>query len=260
MKKVLLNFLLVLSVVVPLQAVETDSHDNRLYITVGESSDLTQVPITLYLENPTIAITAEEMYLTFPEGITVTLSKPETCCIGTHAITEGDTPRGYFVSVASEKLETFSSIEGAVCTLMCDFSALADGDRTITALGMFSVGIEGDVVTSYTTSSQDETFTKTGDTMTGIDEVKSDKSVLEIYNLQDIRLKEPQKGQVNIINGKNDIMIKRITAIITVLAMCVITTGFTPAGLTEDSTESYTLTADEKGNAYLYGTFVPGAT
>ena len=38
------------------------------------------------------------------------------------------------------------------------------------------------------------------------------------------------------------------------------TTGFTPAGTIEDATESYTLTADEKGNAYLYGTFAEGAT
>lgn len=38
------------------------------------------------------------------------------------------------------------------------------------------------------------------------------------------------------------------------------TTGFTPAGTTEETAESYTLTADEKGNAYLYGTFAEGAT
>lgn len=37
-------------------------------------------------------------------------------------------------------------------------------------------------------------------------------------------------------------------------------TDFTPAGLTESGTYSYTLTADEKGNAYLYGTFAKGGT
>ena len=43
--------------------------------------------------------------------------------------------------------------------------------------------------------------------------------------------------------------------------LTVTTTDFTPAG-PEGSTapESYTLTTDEKGNAYLYGTFVEGAT
>ena len=43
--------------------------------------------------------------------------------------------------------------------------------------------------------------------------------------------------------------------------LTVTTTDFTPAG-PEGSTapESYTLTTDEKGNAYLYGTFAEGAT
>lgn len=40
----------------------------------------------------------------------------------------------------------------------------------------------------------------------------------------------------------------------------VTTTGFTPAGATSEATEPYTLTADEKGNAYLYGTFAKDAT
>lgn len=42
--------------------------------------------------------------------------------------------------------------------------------------------------------------------------------------------------------------------------LTVTTDGFTPAGATSEATEAYTLTADEKGNAYLYGTFAEGAT
>ena len=42
--------------------------------------------------------------------------------------------------------------------------------------------------------------------------------------------------------------------------LTVSTTGFTPAGATSVATEPYTLTTDEKGNAYLYGTFAEGAT
>ena len=40
----------------------------------------------------------------------------------------------------------------------------------------------------------------------------------------------------------------------------VTTTDFTPAGATSVATEPYTLTADDKGNAYLYGIFAEGAT
>ena len=42
--------------------------------------------------------------------------------------------------------------------------------------------------------------------------------------------------------------------------LTVSTKGFTPAGATAEATETYTLTADDKGNAYLYGTFAEGAT
>ena len=42
--------------------------------------------------------------------------------------------------------------------------------------------------------------------------------------------------------------------------LTVTTTGFTPAGATEAATEAHTLTADENGNIYLYGTFAVAAT
>ena len=42
--------------------------------------------------------------------------------------------------------------------------------------------------------------------------------------------------------------------------LTVTTTNFTPAGATSEATGTYTLTADEKGNAYLYGTFAEDAT
>ena len=42
--------------------------------------------------------------------------------------------------------------------------------------------------------------------------------------------------------------------------LTVVTTDFTPAGATEAATASYTLTTDNNGNAFLYGTFAEGAT
>ena len=44
------------------------------------------------------------------------------------------------------------------------------------------------------------------------------------------------------------------------LPLAVTTTGFTPAGAEEAGEHSYTITADKKGNAYLYGTFAAGAS
>ena len=42
--------------------------------------------------------------------------------------------------------------------------------------------------------------------------------------------------------------------------LTVTTTDFTPAGATEVATAAYTLTTDDNGNAFLYGTFAVGAT
>ena len=208
-KRLLLLLLLALVAVSPLQAQESTSHDNRLYVTIGESEDISRVPVTLHLENPSIGITAVEMYLTLPECAVITSSELGARSTGTHAITDGDTPRGYFVSVASEGVKNFAEISGEICTLMCDFSTLADGDYELKASGMFAVGVENDVITSYITADQTEVYTKNGDKLTGLDEVKAETGVLEIYNLQGIRLAEPQPGQVNIINGQKQLTPKK---------------------------------------------------
>ena len=42
--------------------------------------------------------------------------------------------------------------------------------------------------------------------------------------------------------------------------LTVYTTKFTPAGATSEATDPYTLTTDENGNAFLYGTFAENAT
>ena len=209
MKKGLILLLLAMVAISPLQAEESTSHDNRLYVTIGESEDISRVPVTLHLENPSIGITAVEMYLTLPEGAVVTSSELGVRSAGTHTITDGDTPRGYFVSVASVDVNNFADTSGEICTLMCDFSTLADGDYEFKASGMFAVGVENDVITSYITADQTEVYTKNGDKLTGLDEVKAETGVLEIYNLQGIRLAEPQPGQINIINGRKQVTPKK---------------------------------------------------
>ncbi|MBR5332189.1 MAG: hypothetical protein IKV32_02670 [Muribaculaceae bacterium] len=206
MKKILTSLLLASIVAIPLHAIETESHNNRLYFTITECNDLSLVPITLYLENPSIDITAIEMYFTLPEGVNITSIESTTRCATNHEITTGDTPNGYFISIASENIEKFDDTEGAVCTLFCDFSPLADGDYTISTSGVFAVGVADEIITCYTTANQEEQFTK--NSVSGIESISlnASNSSLEIYNIQGIRLKEPQKGQINIINGKKVIL------------------------------------------------------
>ena len=208
MKKILTMLLFASIVAMPLKAVEVGSHDNRLFFAVDECEDITRVPISLHLENPSIDITAIEMYLTLPEGVNVTSIESTTRSATNHEITTGDTPNGYFISIASENIEKFDNTEGAVCTLFCDFSPLADGDYTISSSGAFAVGVADEVVTCYTTANQEEQFTKSNNVVSGIESIVPNTSngSLEIYNIQGIRLNEPQKGQINIINGKKVIL------------------------------------------------------
>ena len=208
MNKFLSLLLLASAIVAPIRADEISNHNNRLYFTVDNGVDIANVPISLNLENPTTSITAVEMYLSLPDGVSVKSTQLSDRVESTHEIVHGDTSEGYFVSVASDEIDAFVGTDGAVCTLICDFSGLQDGDYIISTSGVFAVGVSGETVTSYTAIDQDEQFTKQDDVLTGINAIGTDASDgrLEIYNIQGIRLKEPQKGQINIINGKKVVL------------------------------------------------------
>ena len=208
MKKILLSLLTLFSGLLSLQAAETDSHNNRLYFTVAETADITHVPIILHVENPSINITAVELYFTFPGGVVVASRQLNERALDSHELTDGNTVNGYFVSIASEQNEAFANNSGSVCTFYCDFSSLADGDYAITASGVFAVGINNHKVTCYTVEDQTSHYTKHNGSLSGIDSIITDESngLIQIYNTQGIKLREPQKGQINIINGKKVVL------------------------------------------------------
>lgn len=208
MKKILLSLLTLFSGLLSLQAAETDSHNNRLYFTVAETADITHVPIILHVENPSINITAVELYFTFPGGVVVASRQLNERALDSHELTDGNTDNGYFVSIASEQNEAFANNSGSVCTFYCDFSSLADGDYAITASGVFAVGINNHKVTCYTVEDQTSHYTKHNGSLSGIDSIITDESngLIQIYNTQGIKLREPQKGQINIINGKKVVL------------------------------------------------------
>lgn len=196
-----LQIILSLLVALPMLA---QTHDNRLYLTVGEITD-NQVELSLHLANPTIALTAVELYVTLPDGATLSAGSP-TAHAAQHTLTEGAVEGKHFVSIASSALATFVGNDGALCTWVCDLSQVSEGEHDILTTGLFAVGVgEGNVITAYTADEQALPITITG-TNTSITAPSSSCGTLTIYNMQGQRFSAPQKGQVNIINGKKVIV------------------------------------------------------
>lgn len=195
-----LFYLLTFLSVLPLSAQET-LHDNRLYITIGETGNLTKVPLMLHLDNPTIDITATEAYIALPEkallGDGVLYGRAEN-----HELVEGDVEGVRFVSIASPSLSVIENGNEIICTWLCDFSQLSDGEHTITATGMFAVGVNDAGVTSYTVAEQSLTIEIDSNT-TAIEDMKEQRAESkEIYDLAGRSVKEITAKGIYIVNGK----------------------------------------------------------
>ena len=193
-----LQIILSLFVALPMLS---QTHDNRLYLTVGEVTENNQVELSLHLENPAIALTAVELYVILPDGATLAAGSLAARAVQ-HTLTEGAVEGKHFVSIASSSLATFAGIDGALCTWVCDLSQVTEGEHDLLTTGLFAVGVDADnAITAYTTEEQKLPITITG-TNTSIAAPSSSCGTLTIYNMQGQRLSAPQKGQVNIINGK----------------------------------------------------------
>ena len=192
----MLAFLLAL----PLLAQDA-THNNRLYITIGETGNLTKVPLMLHLDNPTIDITAAEAYIAMPEnailGDGVLYGRAEN-----HELVEGDVEGVRFVSIASPSLSVIENGNEIICTWLCDFSQLSDGEHTITATGMFAVGVNDAGVTSYTVAEQSLTIEIESNT-TAIEDMKEQRAESkDIYDLGGRSVKEITAKGIYIVNGK----------------------------------------------------------
>ena len=189
---------IILSLLVALPML-SQTHDNRLYLTVGEITD-NKVELSLHLANPTIALTAVELYVTLPEGAALSAGSLAERA-SQHALTEGNTAEGHFVSIASSALATFTGTDGALCTWVCDLSQLAAGEYSILTTGLFAVGVGTDnAITAYT--AEDQTL----GTTTGVAAPTSDTGKLVIYDLGGRRVNGVTEKGVYIINGKKTLL------------------------------------------------------
>ena len=195
MKRTLQTLLLAL-VALPMLA-QTEEHDNRLYLTVGEVTENNQVELSLHLENPSIALTAVELYVTLPDGATLAAGSLAARAMQ-HTLTEGAVEGKHFVSIASSSLATFAGIDGALCTWVCDLSQLEAGNYNILTTGLFAVSVADGMVTAYTAEEQTLHIVSTP---TGIADPTSEIGKLIIYDLSGRRVESPTKG-LHVVNGK----------------------------------------------------------
>ena len=196
----LTNLIIAFLLALPLSAQDA-THNNRLYFTIGETGDLTKVPLMLHLDNPTIYITAAEAYIALPEnallGNGVLYGRAEN-----HELVEGDVEGVRFVSIASPSLSVIENGNEIICTWLCDFSQLSDGEHTITATGMFAVGVNDAGVTSYTVAEQSLTIEIESNT-TAIEDMKEQRAESkDIYDLGGRSVKEITAKGIYIVNGK----------------------------------------------------------
>lgn len=206
----LTNLIIALLLALPLSAQDA-THNNRLYFTIGETGDLTKVPLMLHLDNPSIDITAAEAYITLPEKALLGNGVLYGRALN-HELVEGDVEGVRFVSIASPTLSVIENGDELICTWLCDFSQLANGEHAITATGMFAVGVDDAGVTSYTVAEQSLTIAIEGNA-TGVEKVESrnEKGEMgdekkEIYDLGGRRVKEIAAKGIYIVNGKKTVL------------------------------------------------------
>lgn len=201
MKKILL--LLTLLFTFTLNAQENTASTGCLYLKAGACENPSNVPLELYLTAPDAKITALELYITLPSGLETISEGTLNPLVGstTHRITQGIVGHSLFISIASPQLEAFTASDAPLCTWHCDLSSLDDGEYTINVTGKFAVGIRNYEIQCYTSADQEETIVIKS-TPTGVEKVEIKNEKAEIYDLRGIRLSEPQRGVINIINGK----------------------------------------------------------
>ena len=179
---------------------EGDEHDNRLYFTMSDVAEKHQVALTLYLENPSVELTAVEVYVALPEG--ASMSEGElTARAAQHELKEGPVGGRRFVSIASPSLTTFAGSDGGLCTWLCDFSQMPSGEHRILISGLFAVGVNDTDITPYVVEEQQLTITLDGN-ITGVAVPSGHCGRLLLYDLRGQRIALPQQGQVYVVNGK----------------------------------------------------------
>ncbi|MBQ9176560.1 MAG: hypothetical protein IJ139_06805 [Bacteroidaceae bacterium] len=237
MRKILLTLVTMLAAV----GMNAQEGTVNMYIEVGSTSDLKNIPVTLYMDN-TVEITGFQVSIAFPEGLT-----KANCVVANAEAVEEDDEDPYWLELSSRAVSAhkknnvqwfsktqanvlivsvtsgnstkyFKESTGALGTLYFDGSSLGEGDHVVklTSAYAFHDASGRYDAAGYHTPEQsadyqpfeyEAKFKIESGSAVGVGAIKANNTAAQtgIYNIAGQRMNGLQKG-INIVNGQKVIV------------------------------------------------------
>lgn len=229
MKKILLTLVAMLAVA----GMNAQEGTVNMYIEVGSTSDLTNIPVTIYLDN-TVEINGIEAKFALPEGLTDKSFVENDDAADTYTVLSDratknhekntvemfnkSNPNDLILSITTgTKAGFFDGQTGAIGTFYFDGSSLGDGEYAVKMYGASAFHDASgrydaagyhtpDQSADYQAFESTATVKIEGGAAVGISSVKAATDVhTGIYNIAGQRMNGLQKG-INIVNGQKVIV------------------------------------------------------
>ena len=201
------------------EIIPADQNDKALLtISVGSTTDLAKIPVSVILTNPEVEITAVEGCMFSPAGVNSFLRDADEENFvydasdrwsSTHGNTSfaGTKLHGFdwfFFSIVSSKSSNFKGNDGVIATFYFDGSKLGDGEYEINLKDAISVWTDKRNTKTYDAKPMSSTFTISGGKATGVEGVEAENGVKagSAITVDGKAASSLRKGQIYIIDGK----------------------------------------------------------
>ena len=201
------------------EIIPADRNDKAfLTISVGSTTDLAKIPVSVILTNPEVEITAVEGCMFSPAGVSSFLYDEDNedfvydttdRWTRSHGNTSfaGTKLHGFdwfFFSIVSNKSSNFKGTDGVIATFYFDGSKLGDGEYEIKLKDAISVWTDKRNTKTYDAKPMSSTFTISGGKATGVEGVEAENGAKagSAITVDGKAASSLQKGQIYIIDGK----------------------------------------------------------
>ncbi len=201
------------------EIIPADQNDKALLtISVGSTTDLTKIPVSVILTNPEVEITAVEGCMFSPAGVNSFLRDADDEDFEYDASDRWTKSHGntsfagtklhgfdwFFFSIVSSKSSNFKGNDGVIATFYFDGSSLGDGEYEIKLKDAISVWTDKRNTKTYDAKPMSSTFTISGGKATGVEGVEAENGAKagSAITVDGKAASSLQKGQIYIIDGK----------------------------------------------------------